>query len=94
MLGYTASKKLAEEAAWRFMEDQKPVFDLTTIHPIVVTGPMLQPVSGPNSVNVSNKFFVYSFMNGEYKQIDNVRFLFYHHVSAPLPPFQLRNFKF
>jgi hypothetical protein len=27
---YVASKKLAEEAAWRFLETEKPGFTLTT----------------------------------------------------------------
>ncbi|KAF7510316.1 hypothetical protein GJ744_006812 [Endocarpon pusillum] len=82
VLGYSASKKLAEEAAWRFVEDKKPVFDLTSINPIVITGPMLQPISGPKSVTGTNKSFVYSFMDGEYKQIDSVKFPFYHHVDV------------
>lgn len=85
MLGYNASKKLAEEAAWHFMEENKPVFDLTVINPDIVIGPMLHPVSGPKSINESNKFFVHNFMNGEYKQIDGLTFPFYHFVSGPLP---------
>jgi nucleoside-diphosphate-sugar epimerase len=82
VLGYNASKKLAEEAAWRFMEEEKPVFDLTVINPDIIIGPMLQPVRGPTSVNETNKFAMYNFMNGEYKQIDGLTFPFYHFVSA------------
>jgi dihydroflavonol-4-reductase len=31
---YYYSKKLAEEAAWNFMDEKKPHFDLVTINPV------------------------------------------------------------
>jgi nucleoside-diphosphate-sugar epimerase len=82
VLGYNASKKLAEQAAWRFMEENKPVFDLTVINPDIIIGPILQPPPGPDSVNDTNEFAVYNFINGVYKQIDGLTFPFYHFVSA------------
>ena len=52
---YSKSKTLAERAAWDFMEnladDEK--FELTTINPSAVTGPMLT-----NDIGTSNSFIV------------------------------------
>jgi hypothetical protein len=64
------------------MEEKKPGFDLTVINPDVIIGPMLQTVRGPTSVNETNKFAIYDFMNEEYKQIDGLTFPFYHFVST------------
>jgi hypothetical protein len=80
------SKKLAEKAAWNFVEENKTAFDLTVINPDVVIGPMLHPVAGPRSVNESNRFVIYNFMDGTYEIIGSVRFLFYHFVSLNLSP--------
>lgn len=38
MYVYAASKKLAEKAAWDFVEENKPSFVLTTVHPAFVIG--------------------------------------------------------
>jgi nucleoside-diphosphate-sugar epimerase len=35
---YTASKTLAEQAAWKFMEEKNPAFDLVTILPSWIWG--------------------------------------------------------
>jgi nucleoside-diphosphate-sugar epimerase len=83
VLGYNASKKLAEKAAWKFLEDNKPAFDLTVINPDIIIGPMLQPVHGPKNVNETNEFAVYNLFNGTYKQIEGLTFPFYHFVSLP-----------
>lgn len=80
-MGYNASKKLAEKAAWKFLEDKKPTFDLTVINPDIIIGPMLQPVHGPRNVNETNEFAVYNFLNGTYKEIESLKFPFYHFVS-------------
>ena len=80
VLGYNAAKKLGEQAAWQFLEDNKPAFDLTVINPDIIIGPMLQPVHGPKKVNATNDFAVYSFLNGTYKQIEGLTFPFYHFV--------------
>lgn len=86
VLGYNVSKKLAEKAAWNFVEENKTAFDLTVINPDVVIGPMLHPVAGPRSVNESNRFVIYNFMDGTYEIIGSVRFPFYHFVSLNLSP--------
>lgn len=81
VLGYNASKKLGEQAAWQFLEETKPTFDLTVLNPDIIIGPMIQPVPGPENVNETNKFAVYNFLNGTYSQIQGLRFPFYHFVS-------------
>ncbi|KAG9018648.1 methylglyoxal reductase (NADPH-dependent) gre2 [Tulasnella sp. 427] len=52
-VGYTASKKLAEEAAWDFVKKQKPSFSLTTICPPMVYGPPEQEVTDLSKLNTS-----------------------------------------
>ena len=47
---YYFSKTQAEKAAWRFMEEAKPGFDLVVINPFLVIGP-----SYTRSLNESNK---------------------------------------
>lgn len=81
VLGYNASKKMAELAAWNFVRDSKPNFDLTVINPDIVIGPMLHPVPGPQSVNETNRFAIYNFLNGTHGAIENTKFPFYHFVS-------------
>ncbi|KAF8608519.1 NAD(P)-binding protein [Ceratobasidium sp. AG-I] len=50
---YRASKTLAEKAAWAEVEQQKPSWDLATINPPMVFGPILQQVDDPSSLNTS-----------------------------------------
>lgn len=41
---YRASKTLAEKAAWKFVEENKPKWDLVTMCPPLVLGPVEQQV--------------------------------------------------
>ena len=41
---YSASKTLAERAAWDFIATEKPAFDLTSILPVYNFGPYLHEV--------------------------------------------------
>ena len=82
VLGYNVGKKLAEKAAWKFMEDHKTAFDLTVLNPDIVLGPMLHPVSGPKSVNETNRFAIFNFLNGTYTNIESVRLPYYHFVRV------------
>jgi len=52
---YRASKVLAERAAWDFVEKNKGTisFDLVTINPPMVFGPVIHEVSHPDSLNTS-----------------------------------------
>jgi nucleoside-diphosphate-sugar epimerase len=79
---YLASKKVAEEAAWKFMADNKPSFDLTVLNPHVIIGPMLQPLAGPKNITGTNVFPIYNFLNGAYDKIEGLIFPGWHYVDA------------
>lgn len=66
---YRASKTLAERAAWDFVAQEKPEWDLTTINPPFVLGPLLQQVSSPEKLNTSSAS-VWSKLNGSLKDSD------------------------
>ncbi|WYZ42094.1 hypothetical protein EsH8_V_000989 [Colletotrichum jinshuiense] len=55
-LAYSASKKFAEKAAWDFVADKKPGFDLVIINPPMVYGPLYDPsvYKTPQELNQSN----------------------------------------
>lgn len=63
---YYLSKTLAEKAAWRFVEEQKPSFDLVVINPFLVIGPSLSP-----GLNTSNQIFI-DLLNGVYPGVMNL----------------------
>jgi dihydroflavonol-4-reductase len=63
---YYFSKTQAERAAWTFVEEKKPEFDLVVINPFVVLGPSLTP-----SVNVSNRIIL-DLATGKYPGIVNI----------------------
>lgn len=82
ILGYNVSKKRAELAAWKFMEEQKPAFDLTVINPDIIIGPMVHHIEDQKSINQTNHFAIASFIDGTHKEIEGVTFPFYHFVSV------------
>ena len=49
---YSASKALAEKAAWEFM-DKNPSFALTTFNPPGIVGPIIHPVKSMEELNTS-----------------------------------------
>jgi nucleoside-diphosphate-sugar epimerase len=51
--GYYGSKTLAEQAAWKFIDEEKPGFALTTVAPPMVYGPVKQKVESLDHVNTS-----------------------------------------
>lgn len=55
-LAYSASKTFAERAAWEFMETEKPNFDLATINPPLVLGPVVHYLNSLDNINTSNTF--------------------------------------
>jgi dihydroflavonol-4-reductase len=63
---YYYSKTLAERAAWSFVDEQKPAFDVVTINPFLVIGPSLSP-----GLNTSNQLFV-DLLSGVYPGIMNL----------------------
>jgi len=53
--GYRLSKKLAEKAAWDYVKNEKLRFDLVTINPPCVVGPVHPWIASLEFVNMSNK---------------------------------------
>jgi nucleoside-diphosphate-sugar epimerase len=51
---YRGSKKFAELEAWNFIEREKPAFDLVTLCPPMVFGPIVHPVASIAQLNESN----------------------------------------
>lgn len=63
---YRVSKKLAERAAWDFIAAEKPSFDLVTICPPLVLGPVRHHLSSLASINTSNERVV-DLIQGKWK---------------------------
>ena len=51
---YRGSKKFAEEAAWDFVKEKKPQFDLVTLCPSMIFGPLANPPRSVSDLNESN----------------------------------------
>ncbi|KAH6885862.1 hypothetical protein B0T10DRAFT_85777 [Thelonectria olida] len=64
---YRASKKLAERAAWDFVAANKPSFDLVTICPPLVLGPVVHHLATLDSINTSNERVV-ALLRGGWKE--------------------------
>lgn len=54
-VAYSASKKLAEKAAWDFVKREKPTWTLTVLNPPMIYGPLLQPDTTLDSLNTSSQ---------------------------------------
>ena len=54
VIAYRGSKKFAELEAWNFVRDQKPHFDIVTLCPPMVFGPVRHPVARLSELNESN----------------------------------------
>ncbi|KAM0268388.1 hypothetical protein ACHAQH_010002 [Verticillium albo-atrum] len=63
-IAYRGSKLFAERAAWEFVEEQKPNFDLVTLCPPMTFGPVVHPVAGVEKLNESNAM-LWKIANGE-----------------------------
>ena len=60
---YYFSKTLAERAAWDFVKQRRPWFDLVSVNPFLIVGPSLVP-----GLNTSNQIFV-DLLKGTYPGI-------------------------
>ena len=69
---YCASKKLAEKAAWDWVAEHKPNFDLATVNPPWVFGPGINklPLSKLNESTEA----IYKLVNGSYSEVPPVDF--------------------
>lgn len=63
---YRASKTLAEKAAWDFVAQEKPNFDLATVNPPFVFGPVVHHLATVDAMNTSNERLV-QLLRGEWK---------------------------
>ncbi|KIS68016.1 uncharacterized protein UMAG_04057 [Mycosarcoma maydis] len=59
---YSVSKKLAEKAAWDYLANEKPHFEIACINPPMIYGATLQPVAKLSSLNTSSKT-IYGLIN-------------------------------
>lgn len=64
---YRGSKKLAEKAAWDFVEKEKPNFTITTLCPPLVLGPVVHYFNDLSSINTSNEI-VRDMIQGKFKK--------------------------
>lgn len=66
---YRASKTLAEKAAWEFVNDKanNAQFDLVTVNPPLVFGPVVHHLASLDSINTSNERIV-GLVQGKWKQ--------------------------
>jgi nucleoside-diphosphate-sugar epimerase len=73
---YQASKKFAEKAAWDFVANEKPNFDLVTLNPPMIYGPLFDPAqfASPSDLNQSTWGIYSNFLRAGLKSSD------------PLPP--------
>ncbi|KAJ3185390.1 hypothetical protein HDU87_000007 [Geranomyces variabilis] len=67
---YLASKAEAERAAWKFVEDEKPAFTVSTICPVYIWGP---PINSPSSANGAGLTvqMLYDWITGVTTQLDS-----------------------
>lgn len=63
---YRVSKTLAEKSGWEFIEKEKPNFDLATICPPLVFGPIVHHLNSLSAINTSNQRFV-DIIQGKFK---------------------------
>ncbi|RYP38040.1 hypothetical protein DL767_002689 [Monosporascus sp. MG133] len=54
-VAYCVAKTLAERAAWDFVAEEKPNFDLVTVNPPLVFGPVVHHFASIDAVNASNE---------------------------------------
>jgi nucleoside-diphosphate-sugar epimerase len=64
--GYRASKTFAEKAAWKFVEEEKPNFTISTMCPPLVLGPIVHYLNSLDTLNTSNQR-VRNLITGQYK---------------------------
>ncbi|KAI8585629.1 hypothetical protein BDZ88DRAFT_432114 [Geranomyces variabilis] len=66
---YLASKAEAERAAWKFVEDEKPAFTVSTICPVYIWGP---PINSPASADGAGLTvqMLYNWITGATTELD------------------------
>ncbi|EUC59855.1 NADPH-dependent aldehyde reductase [Rhizoctonia solani AG-3 Rhs1AP] len=77
---YSASKVMAEKAAWDFVEKVKPNWDLVTFCPSLVLGPIIHEVSNSNCLNTSVAILYGILLNKD--NLVDVRDVAFAHIRA------------
>ncbi|KAL1311401.1 hypothetical protein AAFC00_001567 [Neodothiora populina] len=72
-VAYCASKAFAERAAFDYVKEHKPKFDVVSINPPMVYGPLDHAVSDPKKLNTSSAD-IYRFLDGSSKEIGPTAF--------------------
>ncbi|KAI5968025.1 GRP2 [Candida margitis] len=54
-VGYIGSKKIAEKTVWKFVEENKPKWEISIINPVYVFGPQAFEVKDKSKLNTSNE---------------------------------------
>ncbi|KAI5464390.1 hypothetical protein BGZ63DRAFT_377583 [Mariannaea sp. PMI_226] len=68
VVAYLASKTLAEQAAWKYVEEKKPNFNISTICPPMVYGPVVHRVHDPMALNTSSAD-IFQLISGYAKEV-------------------------
>jgi len=76
IMGYVGSKKLAEKTAWDFLEKEKPHFEITTMCPPMVFGPIEHHIEQLKDLNESQRN-IYDYTSGQKKEIEAPRTVIY-----------------
>ncbi|KAG6025847.1 hypothetical protein E4U41_001438 [Claviceps citrina] len=63
---YRASKTVAERSAWQFVDEARPRFEVTTLCPPLVFGPVARRLGALAGINTSNQRFV-DLMQGRWR---------------------------
>ncbi|KAF7562895.1 hypothetical protein G7046_g1238 [Stylonectria norvegica] len=74
---YRGSKVFAEQGAWDFMKKNTPQFDLVTLCPSMVFGPVAGPLHSPQDLNESNSILWRVATGGTSQQLPPARFNFW-----------------
>ncbi|TVY56237.1 putative uncharacterized oxidoreductase [Lachnellula cervina] len=72
-VAYCASKTFAEKAAFDYVKERKPQFDITTVCPPMVYGPSGSVVTNLDNLNTSAAD-IYRLMNGSCKEVPETSF--------------------
>lgn len=68
---YIGSKKLAEEAFWKFIKEEGVKFSGTTINPPYVFGPVLQQIKNAEALNTSSEILYQLLKSGPEEKLEN-----------------------
>lgn len=91
---YRGSKVFAEQEAWKFVRERRPHFDLVTLCPSMVFGPVAGRLDSPRGLNESNAVLWKVASGGSLQSLPPARFNFWIdvrdlaeiHVQALLSP--------